>query len=145
MTSKPKTSRRSKKSPRYVTSFIECKHDFEKTNLVTVRKKGENVDTLKCKKCGALAKRHYLSDEVIITKGEMICPMYVAPKKIVIVRCGAFAPQFANLTPDSVHEVIPAPAPNKDDAKGVWVMGVGEPVKVLNGEFRDYKEEEKEE
>ena len=57
-------------------------------------------------------------------------------KKIMITYCNAFGKQFENLTPNSVHEVIEAPERyKKSKVEGVWVMGVGEPVKVLEEEY----------
>lgn len=54
--------------------------------------------------------------------------------RIKIVSCDAFGPAFNNLKPGSVHKVIDTPS-EEDDSKGVWVMGVGEPVKVLLNEY----------
>ena len=56
-------------------------------------------------------------------------------KRIRIKYCTAFGKAFENLTNGSEHDVIKPPAPYKNDKKGVWVMGVDEPVKVLNGEY----------
>jgi hypothetical protein len=64
--------------------------------------------------------------------------------KIQIIECSAVGGIFANLTPGSIHEVvtppkapkearIPANYENNDD--GVWVQGVGEPVRVLRREY----------
>lgn len=61
--------------------------------------------------------------------------------KIKITNCKAFGEMFKNLTPGSIHEVIEAPKEYKNSKiKGVWVMGVGEPVKVLDNEFEYVKE-----
>ena len=57
--------------------------------------------------------------------------------KIKIKRCEAFGPQFENLTPGSIHEVIKPPA-GSDDSRGWWVMGIGEPVLVLAYEANIY-------
>lgn len=53
--------------------------------------------------------------------------------KIKIIHCGAFGPQFENLKPGTVHEVIEPPK-GQNDKRGWWVMGVGEPVLVLTRE-----------
>lgn len=55
--------------------------------------------------------------------------------KIRIINCTAVGPQFENLTPGSIHEVIPAPK-GENNNRGWWVMGVGEPVKVLTHEAK---------
>ena len=51
--------------------------------------------------------------------------------KIRIIRCNAFGPEFINLTPGSVHEVIKTP----EGETGTWIMGVSEPVKVFAQEY----------
>lgn len=56
-------------------------------------------------------------------------------KKIKITNCRAVGTPFANLLPGTEHIVIKPPYPKKNDDRGVWVMGVGEPVKVLRYEF----------
>jgi hypothetical protein len=63
-------------------------------------------------------------------------------RKIEIIQVNANGPQFANLTPGSVHEVIEPPLGGMNDVSGVWVMGVNEPVLVLFREY-EYLEEEK--
>ena len=62
------------------------------------------------------------------------------PKRIRIKYCTAFGEVFKNLTPGSEHNVIKPPPLYKNDRKGVWVMGVGEAVKVLNGEYEVIEE-----
>ncbi len=78
-------------------------------------------------------------------------------EKIQITECKAFGKFFENLTPGSIHEVLTlqavrrrttilltpgsihevltAPEGGRTEG-GVWVMGVGEPVFVLNGEYK---------
>ena len=56
-------------------------------------------------------------------------------KRIKITKCDAFGKAFENLTPGSEHDVISPPETHKNDT-GTWVMGVGEPVKVLPSEFK---------
>jgi len=55
-------------------------------------------------------------------------------KRIRITRCEGVGRIFGNITSGSEHVVIDPPA-GKDDKRGVWVMGVGEPVLVLHREF----------
>jgi hypothetical protein len=40
-------------------------HEWEKSNLVTIRERGRYYDTAKCSKCGITAKRFGLGDHVI--------------------------------------------------------------------------------
>jgi len=55
--------------------------------------------------------------------------------KIKIIECYAVGDAFANMTPNSIHEVLPTPKDDENEDLGVWVMGVGEPVKLLAREF----------
>ena len=55
-------------------------------------------------------------------------------KQIRVIWVNAFGPAFSNLIPGSIHDVIEA-CNGKDSKRGVWVMGMGEPVLLLNGEF----------
>lgn len=59
--------------------------------------------------------------------------------KIKINECRASGKQFENLKPNSIHQVIEAPK-GEHSNNGVWVMGIGEPVKVLDGEYTEVKE-----
>lgn len=54
--------------------------------------------------------------------------------KIIIKRCTAFGPQFENLQPGSIHEVL------EKTERGWWVMGVREKVLVLYSEAKEFYE-----
>jgi hypothetical protein len=121
-------------------------HDFQKKNLVTISDRTGHYDLLKCSKCGIEGKRFGLGQMLTLTKDyseniikncdgtdQEIITFY--GRKIQITKCYAQGKQFENLTSCSFHWVIPAPSPYKDDLKGVWVMGISEPVKVLNNEY----------
>ena len=59
-------------------------------------------------------------------------------KSIKIKHCKAYGKLFENITDGSIHKIIPPPKGFKRDlknTKGVWVMGVGGPVKILYNEF----------
>jgi hypothetical protein len=60
-------------------------------------------------------------------------------KRIRVINCEAFGKIFDNLTPNSEHDVIrESGTKGKGRAKipsGVYVMGVGEEVKLLVGEY----------
>ena len=60
--------------------------------------------------------------------------------KVKILECNGFGPQFENLPIGEVVDILDMsdidPSPNK----GVWVMGNGEPVKLINDyRFREYE------
>lgn len=62
-------------------------------------------------------------------------------KLIKVIECIAYGPQFANLTPGSIHETV-APPSGEMRAGGVWVQGIGEPVKLLLGEYERINDEQ---
>lgn len=117
----------------------ETNHTFEKQNLVTIIGKKGTYDIFKCSACGIKGKAYNFTEIQIDSKSKkkaLNCPGSAAVKKIKITNCRAVGRQFENLTPGSIHEVIEPPA-GYDNSRGVWVMGVGEPVKVLFGEFEE--------
>ena len=124
---------------RYDIKLSEGGHEWEKVNLVTVTEKHGSHDVLKCKHCGIQGKTSSLC--TIRLKGSYShdkvysCPNIPKSTKIQITECTAFGESFSNLTPGSIHDVIVPPETYKTD-KGTWVMGVGEPVKVLPSEFK---------
>lgn len=118
-------------------------HDFEKQNLVSLK---NGSDRLKCKNCGIEGLTMYLTilkvkgsysqnkvENCIYKKSDL--EALRKDKKIRITFCQAQGSAFENLIPDSEHIVIGAPKGQKENTMGVWVMGIGEPVKVLNNEF----------
>jgi hypothetical protein len=123
----------------YEIKLSEGGHEWEKQNLVTVMLKRGGHDVLKCKHCGIQGKTTSLW--TISLKGSYLydkvynCVGIPKVTKIQITICTAFGNVFANLTPGSIHNVIGPPDAYKND-KGTWVMGVGEPVKVLPHEFK---------
>lgn len=116
----------------------EGNHQWEKTNLVTLTdRKKKGYDTYRCKCCGLHARMYsfgilQISDRSC--KKVARCPGLKASRQLRITQCRAVGLRFANLTPGSIHDIIPPP-PFQDDKGGEWVMGVGEPVKVLFSEF----------
>lgn len=61
-------------------------------------------------------------------------------EKIKVIQCRAQGESFKNLTPNSIHVIIDPPEGENNEGsgrgmRGVWVMGVGEPVKLLKGEY----------
>lgn len=115
-------------------------HKWEKQNLVTVLNGRKHYDIMKCAKCGIFGKTTslttikvkstYSKEKIFNCDGRSD-----VPKRIKIKYCQACGPQFKNLLPDSEHDVVTPPAGYKNDHTGVWVMGIGEPVKVLSNEY----------
>lgn len=118
-------------------------HEWDKNNLVTLTSsRGRMYDAVTCKNCGMKGRR-YNFDMVEVSNAYRVdsvinCPNaepIKRPSKIEVTKCRAQGNAFANLTPGSVHDVV-APAPGySEDRRGFWVMGVGEPVKLLTEEF----------
>lgn len=119
---------------------IYLDQNWSKKNLITLRRGKKLYDEYK-HVSGAVGKRLHMNNYIELTDREFekfsawMKANNHAGVSIVITDCRACGKQFENLLKDSVHTVIPAPEGEKEDSRGVWVMGVGEPVKVLNGEF----------
>lgn len=117
---------------------------WSKQNLVTIVK-GEKTYDVYRHESGIVGKRYGLSPFLTITERDF--KIYIknvaTPKKgkIKIVHCNAFGTQFANVTPCSVHTVVEPPLGYHNDSTGVWIMGVGEKVRVLPAEFIIYNDE----
>ena len=59
-------------------------------------------------------------------------------KRIRIIECKAIGKVFMNATPDSIHDLIETP-PERANRSETWIMGVGEPIRLLAGEFEKIK------
>lgn len=124
-----------------VISRSETNHNFEKQNLVTQFDKRGQYDVYKCSACGLSGKARTLTSISISEnsrKRASNCPKAVSSQRVRITKCNAVGKLFGNLTPGSVHDVIPPPS-GQDNSRGLWVMGVGEPVKILFGEYEPAK------
>lgn len=116
-------------------------HTWEKQNLVTVTKAGGSYDEMRCSNCGIKGRRYDLAN-VSVSENYSMSKVYNCPKqkeqplpvRIRITDCRANGKIFSNLIPGSEHDVVSAPKGQNNNG-GVWVMGVGEPVKVLDNEF----------
>lgn len=117
----------------------ETNHKFVKTNLVTLNSKKGYYDLMKCSLCGLVGRRYTLSlievPDVYSQKAKSCPKSTLIVNKIKITICHAHGAVFKNLTPGSVHNVVEPPVGYKNDVDGVWVQGVGEPVKVLRSEY----------
>lgn len=122
-------------------------HDFNKENLVTLKDRRGQHDLMKCNKCGIKGKRRTL-DNTIEVKGSYSdlkvnnCTNAVSEstigEKVRVIECNANGPQFANLLSGSEHETVASPMEEGSERMdGVWVQGVGEPVKLLPGEYEE--------
>lgn len=125
----------------YYLNLKDGGHNWEKLNLITQRDNKGMFDLYKCITCGVKGKSYQIGK--IELKGSYsrnrveVCggSRESLPSKVKVIHCTAYGTRFSNLTPNSIHDVIAPPKGEKNDYKGVWVMGVGEPVKLLNKEF----------
>lgn len=131
--------------------FKQTTHQFGKQNMITIRDRNGYHDKYRCELCGLEGKRFGLDDYVTIAgnrKASNDCPNAEPrdevkaehPKQIRIRGCGAFGPQFANLTEGSEHKVVATPktqqGKNENGDRGYWVLGVdNEKVLVLREEL----------
>lgn len=118
-------------------------HKWEKQNTVTLRKGRTHYDIMKCAGCGIQGRTNSLATILLKStyshENIFKCKAVKAealPIEIEITRCVAVGPVFGNLVSGSKHLVISPPEKEKNDRFGVWVMGVGAPVKVLYEEFK---------
>ena len=126
----------------YQSNIKTSQHVWEKQNLATVSRRGKMFDEMVCKNCKMKGRRHGF---VVVSVSESyksenvhLCPKAKTielPKQVKVTQCSAYGKVFANLTPNSIHDIIAPPNSYKNDHTGVWVMGIGEPVKLVTGEF----------
>lgn len=126
----------------YKSNIKTSQHVWEKKNLVTVNRHGKMFDEMVCKNC-KMKGRRYGFEYVEVSEKYKFDNVHLCPKaepieipiKVKVTRCNAYGKVFSNLLPGSEHDVLTPPTGYKNDHEGVWVMGVGEPVKLLPGEF----------
>jgi len=118
-------------------------HEWEKTNLVTLRdSRGHFYDQFKCKRCGIQGKLYMAGILNIPNKYDKKikrCPGLIPKTFLKVTHCNAVGNQFENLTDGSIHPIIPPPE-GRDNRRGEWVMGIGEPVLLLYGEFKYHED-----
>lgn len=115
-------------------------HVWEKVNVITiVSKRKGSFDMFKCQ-CGLKGKSFQLGMISIDGRKKSLadnCPLAEKNNnkgvKIRITKCSASGGAFANLKPNSEHLLIDTPKGRSQDE--YWVNGVGEPVRLLEGEF----------
>lgn len=130
----------------YNSNIRTSQHVWEKQNLVTINRQGRMFDEMVCKKCGMKGRRFGFESVEVSEKYKFesvhLCPKsepIEIPRTVKVIHCTASGKVFSNLIPDSIHSVVTPPSPYKNDHTGVWVMGVGEPVKLLSNEFIETK------
>lgn len=117
--------------------FTHGGHQLVKQNLVTLKDRKGMYDIYHCSSCGLKVKSYSIGMIDVYEKDKAKldrCPQRRFEKHIQITRCTASGPQFANLLPSSKHTIV-SPPKGENNKRGEWVMGIGEPVLVLFGEF----------
>ncbi|WP_071122736.1 hypothetical protein [Prevotellamassilia timonensis] len=123
----------------FILNLLQNGHDWEKVNQVGKKNRRGIYDEFRCKHCGLRGKSYTLGLLEIAERDRKKAAMCKGARKcaksyVKVIRCDACGKAFANLTPGSIHKVVPSPN-GKDNSRGEWVMGVGEPVLLLFGEF----------
>ncbi len=115
-------------------------HIWEKQNLITKFSKRGAYDIYRCSKCGLTGISRQLGRIEIDGRRIKIaqkCPHATHTsnkgRTIKITRCTAIGKAFENCIPNSVHKLITPPSDRPQDE--YWIQGVGEPVRLLIGEF----------
>lgn len=127
---------------------IKGPHNWQKTNLMTQQDSKGSYDQMICTKCGVKGKRRGLhtidvderfsDDKIDNCTGE-------TPEEIEITEDSASqaGPQFANLKVGTTHKTVDPPDEYKEkNLSGVWVQGVGEPVRLLPREYKPVSNED---
>ena len=123
----------------FLLNLLQNGHDWEKMNHVGKKNRRGIYDEFRCKHCGLKGKSYTLGLLEIAERDRKKAAMCKGARKLAksyvkVIRCEACGKAFANLTPGSIHKVVPSPDGEKS-SRGEWVMGVGEPVLLLFGEF----------
>ena len=123
----------------FLLNLLQNGHDWEKVNQVGKKDRRGIYDEFRCKHCGLRGKSYTLGLLEIAERDRKKAAMCKGARKfaksyVKVIRCEACGKAFANLTPGSIHKVVPSPDGEKS-SRGEWVMGVGEPVLLLFGEF----------
>lgn len=123
----------------FILDFLQNGHDWEKMNQVGKTNRRGIYDEYRCKHCGLKGKSYTLGLLEIAERDRNKAAMCKGVRKfaksyVKVIRCNACGKAFGNLTPGSIHKVVPSPN-GEENSRGEWVMGVGEPVLLLFGEF----------
>ena len=123
----------------FILNLLQNGHDWEKVNHVGKEDRRGIYDEFRCKLCRLRGKSYTLGLLEIAERDRKKAAMCKGARKfaksyVKVIRCDACGKAFANLTPGSIHKIVPPPDGEKS-SRGEWVMGVGEPVLLLFGEF----------
>lgn len=126
---------------------LKAPHDFHKENLVTMK---GGYDIMKCRLCGIKGKRRGVNPHITVPNntsenlikfcdGSILKNDGFVGNFIQVTKCTISNPVFDNLTPNSIHQIVQPPKDYFNGDRGVWVQGIGEPVKLLFDEYNDYE------
>lgn len=114
-------------------------HEWEKKNLTTLWAKTRGCyDIYQCKHCGIKGRSYrfgMIEIQECYSKRIDTCNRPHSHSFVKVINCRAFGDAFKNITDGSIHQII-APPKGQDNKSGEWVMGNGEPVLLLWGEFK---------
>jgi hypothetical protein len=122
-------------------------HKWSKVNQVTLKDQKSTYDLMQCDSCQLKGKRRSFTEiQIPSTHGYnkvFNCPASNSAdvKRVRIKKVNGGPGLFDNLTPGSEHDTVPVPEHQKHkNLSGVWVMGVGEPVRILPTEYEIIKD-----
>jgi hypothetical protein len=124
--------------------FLPSMHNFVLQSEKPKRSPNGNFNTYRCSNCGIEGKQYTDEKAVIIVSknypAKMISNCPIEPKefvglKIKITEVWSLGSQWNNIKKDTIHMIVPSPQGKINGDRGVWVKGVGEPVKIFFDEF----------
>lgn len=57
-------------------------------------------------------------------------------RKVKVIYCWSASPVYSNLKPNTIHTIIPASPGSRNNNSGVWVKGVGDVARLIEGEYK---------
>lgn len=114
-------------------------HDFDKSNLVTLRDRNGSYDEYKCTHCGLIGKRYGIGSDVVVCSTENECTR-PKPKLLQVYCISGYVIQNFGLIADNIYDVVACPQEYEDKYKeDVWVYSKArrQPVRLLPGEYKD--------
>lgn len=124
-------------------------HTFEKTHAFSKNDRLETYDEYECTKCHLKGRKINRDPWILVSDSfseQQITHCNLDPlkdiflgKQIQIIKCTGVGKIFKNLTPESIHTIVKPIDDYINGDRGVWVQGMGEKVKVLFSEYKEYE------
>lgn len=124
-------------------------HDLVKVNKSLLK---DGTDKYKCSGCGAMGyQTPFVTAIELVGRGALMrgCSgeeqeSDFPPKKVMIILSPWTGKNHDNILIGSIHKVVISPKKKKPNTRSrVWVMGKNHPIKLLEGEFKEFKRKPK--